>query len=134
VKRVLGMKLSETTRADALALFRAREFDEFFPGVDMEPSIRRQVREMGSIPSGRPRAIRHGRARGKRSRAFCAPVRVPTRCISCCAARRADRLADLPARAGHALHFANMRPDHPMEYRWMGTTRSPKAMRCCSTT
>jgi hypothetical protein len=21
---------------------------------------------------------------------------------------------------GHALHFANMRPDHPMEYRWMG--------------
>jgi hypothetical protein len=21
---------------------------------------------------------------------------------------------------GHALHFANMRPDHPMEFRWMG--------------
>src|SRR5262245_6900089 len=43
-KRVLGMQPSEVIRADALALFRARDFDAYFPPERMESSIRRQVR------------------------------------------------------------------------------------------
>ncbi|HXT47702.1 MAG TPA: hypothetical protein VN717_03625, partial [Gemmatimonadaceae bacterium] len=46
-KRVLGMSASELTRADALALFRAREFDGYFPARHMESSIRKQVQQMG---------------------------------------------------------------------------------------
>jgi hypothetical protein len=122
VKRVLGMKVSETTRADALALFRAREFDEFFPGADMEPSIRRQVREMGVDPEagGRVR-FDTGEREGKRSRAFCAPVRVPDEVYL--VLRPHGGQTDWQTflhELGHALHFANMRPDHPMEFRWMG--------------
>jgi hypothetical protein len=122
VKRVLGMKLSETTRADALALFRAREFDAFFPRAEMEPAIRRQVREMGIDPEagGRVR-FDTGEREGKRSRAFCAPVRVPDEVYL--VLRPHGGQTDWQTflhELGHALHFANMRPDHPMEYRWMG--------------
>jgi hypothetical protein len=46
------MKLSETTRADALALFRAREFDESFPADDMEPSIRGRCARWGRSDAG----------------------------------------------------------------------------------
>jgi hypothetical protein len=122
VKRVLGMKLSETTRADALALFRAREFDEFFPASDMEPSIRRQMREMGVDPEAGGRVqFDTGEREGKRSRAFCAPVRVPDEVYL--VLRPHGGQTDWQTflhELGHALHFANMRPDHPMEYRWMG--------------
>ena len=52
VKRVLGMSVREATRADALALFRAREFDAFFPARDMETTI--QGRPCECVLRGRP--------------------------------------------------------------------------------
>jgi hypothetical protein len=122
VKRGLGMEPREATRADALALFRAREFDQFFPAAEMESSIRRQVREMGIDPDagGRVR-FDTGEREGKRSRAFCAPVRVPDEVYLVLRPHGGQTdwntfLHEL----GHALHFAYMRPDHAMEYRWMG--------------
>ena len=122
VKRTLGMNAREATRADALALFRAREFDQFFPASEMESAIRRQVREMGIDPDagGRVR-FDTGEREGKRSRAFCAPVRVPDEVYLVLRPHGGQTdwntfLHEL----GHALHFAYMRPDHPMEYRWMG--------------
>ena len=90
------MKPSEATRADALALFRAREFDAV-----LSRRARWSRRSAGrcarwaSIPTagGRVR-FDTGEREGKRSRAFCAPVRVPRRGVSRAAsARRADRLA-----------------------------------------
>ena len=121
-KRVLGMELSETTRADALALFRAREFDEFFPARDMEAAIRRQVSDMGVDPEANGRILFDtGDRDGKRSRAFCAPVRIPDQVYLVLRPHGGQTdwntfLHEL----GHALHFAYMRPDHPMEFRWMG--------------
>ena len=122
VKRVLGMSAREASRGDALALFRAKEFDQFFPAAEMEPSIRRQVREMGVDPeaSGRVR-FDTGEREGKRSRAFCAPVRVPDEVYL--VLRPHGGQTDWQTflhELGHALHFANMRPDLPMEFRWMG--------------
>ena len=122
VKRVLGMKLSETTRADALALFRAREFDEFFPAREMESAIRGQVGELGID------AEAHGRIRfdtgereGKRSRAFCAPVLVPDEVYLVLRPHGGQTdWSTFLHELGHALHFAYMRPDLPMEFRWMG--------------
>jgi hypothetical protein len=122
VKRILGMDIREATRADALALFRAREFDAYFPANDMDPSIRRQVREMGIDPDAAGR-VRYdiGEREGKRSRAFCSPVRVPEEVYLVLRPHGGQTdwntyLHEL----GHALHFAYMRPDHPMEYRYMG--------------
>ncbi len=121
-KRVLGMRPDETTRADALALFRAREFDRYFPAAEMEPKILGQVREMGVDPlaNGRIR-LDTGEREGKRSRAFCAPVRVPYEVYLVLRPHGGQTdwntfLHEL----GHALHFAYMRPDLPMEFRWMG--------------
>jgi hypothetical protein len=121
-KRVLGMRPDEATRADALALFRAREFDGYFPAAEMEPKILGQVREMGVDPlaNGRIR-LDTGEREGKRSRAFCAPVRVPDEVYLVLRPHGGQTdwntfLHEL----GHALHFAYMRPDLPMEFRWMG--------------
>jgi hypothetical protein len=121
-KRVLGMTPKETTRADALALFRAREFDRHFPASAMESSISRQVRDMGVDPTARGRVILDtGEREGKRSRAFCAPVKVPDEVYLVLRPHGGQTdwntfLHEL----GHALHFAYMRPDLPYEYRWLG--------------
>ncbi|MGH7623060.1 MAG: hypothetical protein ACREMU_12025, partial [Gemmatimonadaceae bacterium] len=77
-KRVLHMDPAALTRADAGALFRAREFDAYFPANQMETSIRKQVREMGVDPLAAGRVtLDTGDREGKRSRAFCSPVRIP---------------------------------------------------------
>ena len=118
----LGMTRNEATRADALALFRAKEFDRFFPPTSMETSIRKQVREMGvdATASGRI-TFDTGDREGKRSRAFCAPVRVPNEVYLVMRPHGGQTdwntfLHEL----GHALHFAYMRPDLEYEYRWLG--------------
>jgi hypothetical protein len=58
---------------------------------------------------------------GKRSRAFCSPVRVPDEVYLVLRPHGGQTdwntfLHEL----GHSLHFAYMRPDHPFEYRWLG--------------
>ena len=75
VRRGLGIEPREATRADALALLRAREFDRYFPAEQMEPAVRRQHREIGIDPeaAGRIR-LDIGEREGKRSRAISAPV------------------------------------------------------------
>jgi hypothetical protein len=121
-KRVLGMDVDSLTRVDASALFRAREFDGYFPPARMEESIRRQVRDMGVDPlaSGRI-TLDTGEREGKRSRAFCSPVRVPDEVYLVLRPHGGQTdwntfLHEL----GHALHFAYMRPDLAFEYRWLG--------------
>ena len=122
VKRVLGMELRETSRADALALFRAREFDEFFPAREMESTIRRQVGEMGIDSSADGHIVFDtGEREGKRSRAFCSPVKVPEEVYLVLRPHGGQTdWSTFLHEYGHALHFACMRPDLPMEFRFMG--------------
>jgi hypothetical protein len=118
----LGITRTDATRADALALFRAKEFDRFFPPTSMEASIRNQVREMGIDATATGRVIFDtGDREGKRSRAFCAPVRIPNEVYLVMRPHGGQTdwntfLHEL----GHALHFAYMRPDLQYEYRWLG--------------
>src|SRR5205823_1694987 len=68
-KRALGMQPRELRRADALALFRLREFDAYFSASTMEESVRRQVRDMGVDPLASGRITYDtGEREGKRSR------------------------------------------------------------------
>jgi hypothetical protein len=122
LRRRLAIRPDEAMRSDALALFRAREFDAAFPAAAMESAVRRQVREMGIDPlaGGRIR-LDTGERPGKRARAFCAPVRVPDEVYLVLRPHGGQTdwntfLHEL----GHALHFAYMRPDLAMEYRWLG--------------
>jgi hypothetical protein len=118
----LGMTRTDATRADALALFRAKEFDRFFPPTSMETSIRKQARDMGIDATAAGRIIFDtGDREGKRSRAFCAPVRIPHEVYLVMRPHGGQTdwntfLHEL----GHALHFAYMRPDLTYEYRWLG--------------
>lgn len=121
-KRVLNMTPDELTRGDALALFRAREFDSYFPPARMEESIARQVRDMGVDPvAGGRITYDTGEREGKRGRAFCSPVRIPDEVYLVLRPHggQTDWTTFLHE-LGHALHFAYMRPDLPFEYRWLG--------------
>ena len=57
LRKSLGIKPSEAKRADALVLFRASEYDDAFPGNEMEAVMRRQVSEIGVDPSAKGRII-----------------------------------------------------------------------------
>ena len=122
VPRVLGISPDEATRADALALLRAREFDEFFPFNDMQRQVHRQVAEMGIDPTaGGNIRLDTGERPGKRARAFCSPVQIPKEVYLVLRPHGGQTdwntfLHEL----GHALHFAYMRDDYPLEYLWLG--------------
>ena len=122
VKRSLGVPMSDLSRADALALFRAPQFDGAFPGDAMEPAVRRQMGEMRVDPDAGGR-IRFdvGEREGKRARAFCAPVRVPEEIYLVLRPHggQGDYMT-LLHELGHAVHFAYTRADFPFEYRWAG--------------
>lgn len=122
VRRALGIDPADATRADALTLLRAREFDGGFPAGGMQRAILGQVREMGIAPdaNGRIRLDTEDRE-GKRSRAFCSPVRVPDEVYL--VLRPFGGQTDYRTflhELGHALHFAYVRPDLPFEHRWLG--------------
>jgi len=122
LKKSLGIKPAQAKRADALALFRASEFDDAFPANAMEAAIKRQVTEMGIDPAAQGRIIFDlGDREGKRARAFCSPVRVPQEVYL--VLRPHGGQSDyntLLHELGHALHFAYARADYPFEFRWLG--------------
>ncbi|HTR79549.1 MAG TPA: hypothetical protein VMH39_15630 [Gemmatimonadaceae bacterium] len=122
VKRRLGIDPREATRGDALAVFRAPEFDGYFPGPPMRGRVLDQVRELGIDPTASGRITIDADDRpGKRSRAFCAPVRVPDEVYL--VVRPQGGHGDWTTflhELGHALHFAYMRADLPFEDRWVG--------------
>jgi hypothetical protein len=122
LKKKLGIKASQAKRSDALALFRASEYDDAFPGNHMESVIRRHVTEMGIDPTAKGRIIFDvGDREGKRSRAFCSPVRVPQEVYL--VLRPHGGQSDYNTflhELGHALHFAYASPEDPFEFRWLG--------------
>lgn len=122
LKQSLGIKASEAKRPDALALFRASEFDDAFPANEMESVMRRQVLEMGIDPTADGRIIFDlGAREGKRSRAFCSPVRVPEEVYL--VLRPHGGQSDYNTflhELGHALHYGYASPDLPFEFRWLG--------------
>jgi hypothetical protein len=122
VRDKLGLDPREATRADALALLRAREFDAAFPANALEQVVRRQMAEMGIDASANGRVIVDAAEReGKRARAFCSPVRVPAEVYLVLRPHggQSDYRTFLHE-LGHALHFGYTRPDYPFEFRWLG--------------
>ena len=121
-RRSLGVAVEDLTRADALALLRAPEFDRYFPAAEMEGAIRRQVAAMGIDSEAGGRIIYDtGEREGKRSRAFCAPVDVPAKVYLVMRPHGGQTdYQTLLHELGHALHFAYTRADLPFEFRWVG--------------
>ena len=122
LKRNLNLTVAEATRADAVALMRAPEFDGAFSAESMEREVRRHVTEMGASPDAHGRVIFDtGERPGKRARAFCSPVRIPDEVYLVLRPHGGQNdYTTLMHELGHALHFANMRRDLPFEFRWLG--------------
>jgi hypothetical protein len=118
----IGIKPSEATRSDALALLRAREFDASFPGAALQNSVRRQLSDMNLDPDAQGRIIYDvGDRPGKRARAFCAPTRIPQEVYLVLRPHGGQTdYTTLLHESGHALHLANVRDDYPFEFRWLG--------------
>jgi hypothetical protein len=122
VRAGLDIGITEATRADALALLRASEYDAYFPARESVTRVERQVREMGIDPTAAGRIVLDVADReGKRSRAFCAPVRVPDEVYLVLRPHGgASDWRTFLHELGHALHFGYARPELPFEARWLG--------------
>ena len=122
LKASVGVGVGVATRADALRVFRAADFDEGFPASGLASAIRRQVTEMGVDPAADGRIIYDLEEReGKRSRAFCAPVRVPAEVYLVLRPHGGQSdYTTLLHELGHALHFAHADGELPFEFRWLG--------------
>jgi hypothetical protein len=122
VRRELHITPGEAERSDALALFRGRRFDAYFPAREMEERVLSQADEMGLDPRADGRiTLDTGDRPGKRARAFCAPVRVPDEVylVTRPHGGQQDWMTFLHE-LGHSLHYASMRATLPFEYRWLG--------------
>ena len=122
LKRGLNLSPKDATRADAVALMRAPEFDAAFSAEAMEREVRRHVTEMGASPDAHGRVMFDtGERPGKRARAFCSPVRIPDEVYLVLRPHGGQNdWTTLMHELGHALHFANMDRALPFEYRWLG--------------
>lgn len=122
LKKSLGITPGQATRSDALALLRASEYDDAFPGSTLQASVARQLREMNVDPTANGRIVHDvGDRPGKRARAFCAPTRVPEEVYLVLRPHGGQSdYTTLLHESGHALHFANVRSDYPFEYKWLG--------------
>ncbi len=122
VRRELRINPGDAERSDGFALFRGRRFDGYFPPREMQDRVLGQVAEMGIDPRAGGRVIFDTEERkGKRSRAFCAPVRVPEEVYLVLRPHggQGDWTTFLHE-LGHALHYAYAGSDLPFEYRWLG--------------
>jgi len=118
----LGLAPGSADRTDGAFMFRGAAFDEFFPADRLVDTAVRQCGEMGLDAHGAGR-IHHDSAERerKRSRAFCAPVRVPDEVYL--VIRPHGGHVDYRAfwhELGHALHFASAERALPFEHRWLG--------------
>ncbi len=122
LKRGLNLTPREATRADAIALMRAPEFDGAFPAVAMEYEVRYAIGQMGASPDAHGRVVFDtGDRPGKRARAFCSPVRIPDEVYLVLRPHGGQNdWTTLMHELGHALHFANMDRSLPFEFRWLG--------------
>lgn len=122
LKADVGVSTSDADRTDGSFLFRGASFDEFFPAEALTGIARRQVSEMGLDAESRGRIIYDTTDRkGKRPRAFCAPVRVPDEVYL--VIRPHGGYTDYRAfwhELGHALHFSSASRAMPFEHRWLG--------------
>lgn len=118
----MGVPEAEANTADIAYLFRAPQFDAFFPQGEMIPSLVNTLAGIGIDLYRQENLELDTEPRPLKSpRAFCAPIRVPeeVRLVIKPQGGR-DDYRSLFHEAGHAEHFVNARADLPTAFRRMG--------------
>ncbi len=118
----MGVPEAEATTADMAHLFRAPQFDAFFPQQKLIPSLVNTLAGVGIDLYRQENLELDTEPRPLKSpRAFCAPIRVPeeVKLVIKPQGGRED-YDSLFHEAGHAEHFVNTRADLPTAFRRMG--------------
>jgi len=118
----MGVPEAEANTADIAHLFRAPQFDPFFPPEEMIPSLVNTLAGVGIDLYRQENLELDTEPRPLKSpRAFCAPIRVPEEVKLVIKPQGGrDDYDSLFHEAGHAEHFVNTRADLPTAFRRMG--------------
>jgi hypothetical protein len=122
LRETLGLGLQELRRSDLPRFFRTPESDRYFPAERLVDSFIASLGALGIDISAQPGVVLDVQSRpGKAPRAFCAPVRTPDEVYLVIApVGGRDDYSALFHEGGHTEHFANMAPELPFEYRFLG--------------
>lgn len=122
VKSVLGIPLKEVTVADSSFLFRAKQFDDYFPEDRVVEVLKSTLAGLGIDLTAQGNITVDVERREKKSpRAFCAPIEVPDRVMLVSMPHGGqDDYQSVLHESGHAEHFANVDPGLEFEYKRLG--------------
>ena len=117
-----GLDLREMWTHDLARMFHGEEFASLFPGAKMVSGIGGMVAAMGlDLTAGGRIELDIEERPAKTPRAFCATVRVPDEVKLVLQPYGGhDDWSTFLHELGHALHFANVDPEQPLEFRRMG--------------
>lgn len=117
-----GLDLREMWTHDLARLFHGEEYARLFPGDRMVRGIGAMVAAMGlDLTAGGRIELDIEERPAKTPRAFCATVRVPDEVKLVLQPYGGhDDWSTFLHELGHALHFANVDPEQPLEFRRMG--------------
>ena len=109
-------------RSDFPYFFRAKTHDSLFPSERLVEALESTLSGLGFDLKEQPNITLDLEQRPNKSpRAFCSPVRVPNEVYLVIAPRGGrDDFAALFHEAGHTEHYANVDPDLPFEFRYLG--------------
>jgi hypothetical protein len=122
LERTLGFGLDRFRRSDIPRFFRAPGEDDAFPAGGVVGSFERTMRGLGVEVGEQPGVVFDVEPRpNKAQRAFCAPVRPPHEVylVLTPVGGRED-YSTLFHEGGHTEHYANVDPELPFEYRYLG--------------
>jgi hypothetical protein len=118
----IGIGLDDAERWDTARVFRAPEWDKFFPADEMLPALEGTLADLGvDLKAQQNVHIDAEDREHKTPRAFCAPIEVPGKVML--VIRPMGGCDDWHAffhEAGHAEHFANTRAELSVEERRLG--------------
>jgi len=117
-----GVGLADAQRWDIPRLFRAQEWDPFFPKDRMVPALEATLSDLGIDLRSQANVELDLEERPKKSpRAFCAPIEIPDRIVLVIQPIGGpDDWRALFHEAGHTEHFANTSPSLAMEEKRLG--------------
>ncbi len=122
LQRQLGFGFDRARRADLPYFFRATEWDALFPAEKLMGAFERTLAGLGIDLGAQPNVHLDTEQRPQKSpRAFCAPVSVPGE-VYLVIPRTGGRddFSALFHEGGHTEHYANVAPDLPFEFRYLG--------------
>jgi hypothetical protein len=118
----IGVGLEEAQRWDVPRVFRAQNWDEFFPADKMLPALEATLADFGiDLHSQENVHLDLEQRPSKSPRAFCAPIEVPDKVMLVIQPiGGADDWRALFHEAGHTEHFAHTSAELAMEERRLG--------------